>query len=98
MRLKTVVLPDPLGPMSAVIEPSGTANEQSSTARTPPKRLSQALDLEQRPPGADLVGDGRLALAHDERRFEPRADDRVLAPAPAAVEPAADGRARSPAA
>src|SRR3954451_4474694 len=40
MRLNAVVLPEPLGPMSAVIDPSGTVNEQPSTARTPPKRFS----------------------------------------------------------
>ena len=32
IRLKTVVLPEPFGPISAVIEPSGTVNQQSSTA------------------------------------------------------------------
>ena len=38
-RLNSVVFPDPFGPMSAVIDPRGTSNEQPSTAVTPPKRL-----------------------------------------------------------
>ena len=37
MRLNTVVLPEPFGPISAVIVPARTPNEQSSTACTPPK-------------------------------------------------------------
>ena len=41
IRLKIVVLPEPFGPISAVIEPSGTANDAPSTARTPPKRISR---------------------------------------------------------
>ena len=39
IRLKIVVLPEPLGPIRPVIEPSGTANEAPSTALTPPKRF-----------------------------------------------------------
>src|SRR3712207_6458368 len=40
-RLKTVVLPAPLGPISPVIEPGSTPNVQSRTAWTPPNsRLS----------------------------------------------------------
>src|SRR5215475_10795608 len=38
-RLKTVVLPAPFGPITAVIEPSATAKEAPSTAATPPKAL-----------------------------------------------------------
>jgi hypothetical protein len=34
-----VVLPAPLGPIRAVIEPCGTSNVQPFTATTPPKRL-----------------------------------------------------------
>src|SRR6476660_1421337 len=39
MMLKAVVLPDPLGPIRAVIVPSSTEKLQPSTAITPPKRL-----------------------------------------------------------
>src|SRR5450756_2564902 len=39
MMLNRVVLPEPLGPMSAVMVPSATLREQLSTARTPPKTL-----------------------------------------------------------
>jgi hypothetical protein len=35
--LNAVVLPDPFGPMRAVMVPSCTSNEQASTAVTPPK-------------------------------------------------------------
>ena len=37
MRLKSVVLPEPFGPISPVIVPAETVKEQSSTATTPPK-------------------------------------------------------------
>src|SRR5438105_359479 len=39
MQLKAVVLPDPLGPMSAVMLRAATSNEQPSSALTPPKDL-----------------------------------------------------------
>src|SRR5579864_216012 len=39
MRLKLVVFPAPLGPMSATVSPSFTENERSWTARRPPNRL-----------------------------------------------------------
>src|SRR5215472_14297568 len=40
MMENSVVLPAPLGPISAVIRPAATASETSSTARRPPKRLN----------------------------------------------------------
>src|SRR5215472_12163279 len=39
MRLKLVVLPAPLGPMSATVSPSFTEKLRSWTARSPPNRL-----------------------------------------------------------
>src|SRR5674476_716144 len=39
MMLNRVVLPDPLGPMRAVMVPSFTIREAPSTARTPPNTL-----------------------------------------------------------
>ena len=47
IRLKAVVLPAPLGPIRAVIEPRRTAKLAPSTARRPPKRFCEALDLKQ---------------------------------------------------
>ena len=38
MRLKTVVLPAPFGPISVNTSPRRTSKLTSSTARTPPKR------------------------------------------------------------
>ena len=38
-QLKNVVLPEPFGPISALIRPSWKATEAPSTARTPPKDL-----------------------------------------------------------
>ena len=39
-RLKSVVLPAPLGPISPVMVPGMISREQWSTARTPPKSLT----------------------------------------------------------
>src|SRR5665647_119927 len=39
MMLKRVVLPEPLGPMRAVMVPSLTDKDAPSTARTPPNTL-----------------------------------------------------------
>src|SRR5262245_32501394 len=39
MMENSVVLPAPLGPISAVIRPASAASEASSTASRPPKRL-----------------------------------------------------------
>src|SRR5258707_3945594 len=41
MRLAAVLLPAPFGPISPVILPRATVNEQSSTARRPPKALTR---------------------------------------------------------
>jgi hypothetical protein len=40
-RLKTVVFPDPFGPISPVMLPAGTESEHESTATTPPNRLER---------------------------------------------------------
>src|SRR5262249_54112135 len=65
IRLKTVVLPEPLGPMRPTTVPAATANEQSLTARMPPKILvspdtasvgaASARDGLMRPGGASLL-------------------------------------------
>ena len=43
MRLNSVVLPDPFGPIRPVIEPSGTTSEAPSTALRPPNCLRRSL-------------------------------------------------------
>jgi hypothetical protein len=39
MTLSSVVLPEPLGPISPTISPRSSLNETSTSASTPPKRL-----------------------------------------------------------
>src|SRR5215831_9898190 len=39
MMAKSVVLPAPFGPISAVMRPAGASNEAWSTAKSPPKRF-----------------------------------------------------------
>src|ERR1700732_2801056 len=63
-RLKTVVLPEPFGPISPVMLPSATDREQPSTATTPPNRLERfaiSSRLIGTPPGrrGDAGGDAR---------------------------------------
>ena len=48
MQLNTVVLPAPLGPISAVMSVRPTLNETSSTASEPTEAHGEVLDLEQR--------------------------------------------------
>src|SRR5262249_31362568 len=43
MSAKRVVLPAPFGPMTAEIDPPGTASEIASVAQRPPKRLVTAM-------------------------------------------------------
>src|SRR4051794_1523379 len=38
-RLKTVLLPEPFGPMTPTTVPGATASDRRSTATSPPKRL-----------------------------------------------------------
>src|SRR3546814_10754846 len=52
IRLKVVVLPAPLGPMSAWIRPLATARSTSCTARMPPKRFSTPATSSTGPWGA----------------------------------------------
>ena len=47
----SVVLPAPLGPMSAWISPRSTSSETPSVATTPPKRFAKLADFEQRSSG-----------------------------------------------
>ena len=68
IRLNSVVLPEPLGPISAVIEPSGTVNEQPSTAAgrrsaSQPRHLQQRRGRRWRAPSATATcsrSDSRL--------------------------------------
>ena len=40
---RSVVLPQPLGPMTAVRPPAGIENETSFSARTPPEKIRETL-------------------------------------------------------
>src|SRR5882762_2262509 len=67
MRLKTVVLPEPLGPMRPTISPSSIRRERSSTARRPPKSfvrpsVSRSAILRSRPAWPRLLDGDRLHL------------------------------------
>ncbi len=46
MIRSSVDLPEPLGPSSAVSEPSGTSSVTSSSAVKSPKRLDDGLDVD----------------------------------------------------
>ena len=63
IRLNAVVLPDPLGPISAVIEPCGTVNEQPLTALTPPKCFVRPRMSSSGSPCATFVAGGALRSA-----------------------------------
>ena len=93
IRLNAVVLPDPFGPMSAVIEPSGTTNEQPSTARTPPKRFSSPRTSSSARPACTLGPTGASARSRITSGLSSaRPDDRVLAAPAALLEQLADDR------
>src|SRR5262247_3393953 len=70
MRLNSVVLPAPLGPMSARRSPGRTARATPSTARSPPKclltpsssRANSALMASARPRLVEAHGDDLLVL------------------------------------
>ena len=97
IRLKTVVLPEPFGPISAVIEPSGTANEHAVDRAQAAEALLEALDLEQRR-GRRRPRRPRAPRARAARcGVEPRADQAGLAArAPLSASQSPDRRAGSP--
>src|SRR4051794_25890241 len=68
MMLKIVVLPAPLGPISPLISPSGTANDASRTARRPRNAFeivfTSSIELE--PPGEGRPDAMRQKHDHDE--------------------------------
>src|SRR3712207_841705 len=78
-RLKSVVLPAPLGPISAVIEPRRTSSVAPSTALTPPKRLTTSSTSRMRSPAgaaaASVTEHHLLALAEDALRPERHEED-----------------------
>src|ERR1700716_3433783 len=92
MQLKAVVLPEPLGPISAVMRRGATSNEQPSRAVTPPNdlltsRTDSALPLvPDRPstPASPLL----IASSHGAGRRS--GSRRPCAPRPVGV-PGADG-------
>ena len=65
MQLKTVVLPAPFGPINAVILWRSAVNERPLTATTPPKRMVEAADSEDRiaaHPRPSLASSEEIAL------------------------------------
>ena len=54
--LKTVVLPDPLGPINAVSEPARTLSDAPSSAVTPPKRIVTSSTTSRSSPGWTVTG------------------------------------------
>src|SRR5437016_9025776 len=69
IRLKSVVLPDPLGPMTPISSPSATAKLTSLTARTPPNAFetrSTSRRVSARPLGPSPLPERRRRI--DERR------------------------------
>src|SRR2546422_1475696 len=69
IRLKSVVLPDPLGPVTPISSPSGTAKVTSLTARTPPNAFetrSTARRVSARPLGPSPLAERWRRI--DERR------------------------------
>src|SRR5437660_4008476 len=63
MQLKTVVLPAPFGPMSAVICPRAAAKLTSSTATRPPKRMLRCSTVR--------IGSAGALIAVPPRRSQP---------------------------
>src|SRR6202041_2807214 len=51
MRLRTVVLPEPFGPMRPVMPPAGISKERSRTATRPPKAFLRPWTLSRAPGG-----------------------------------------------
>src|ERR1700733_13839171 len=51
MRLRTVVLPEPFGPMRPVMPPAGISKERSRTAMRPPKAFPRPWTLSMAPRG-----------------------------------------------
>src|ERR1700733_13517428 len=88
MQLKTVVLPAPFGPISAVISPWCAWKERSSMATRPPKRIVRCSTESSVSPRSaistvalfDEVGGDALALLQEHRRGAPR-DQAPRAPA-----------------
>ena len=68
MQLKSVDLPAPFGPIRPVIEPGSTSSVAPSTARTPPKRAHDLVDLER----ARSLEHHLVALAEDPLRPQER--------------------------
>ena len=62
MRLKSVVLPAPLGPMTETISPSATLNDRSVVAWRPPKNLLTLFTSSTQTSGSCSRGVGRAAF------------------------------------
>src|SRR5215470_6891495 len=80
IRLKSVVLPAPLGPIMALIEPRGTVNDTPPTASKPSKRLvicrtssTGRPPLRAAPEGGDRAADA--AREHEQQDDQDGAED-----------------------
>src|SRR6266704_3625531 len=69
MQLSTLVLPAPLGPISANSSPAATANDTSSITTRPPNRSVRrsTTSLAIPPPAAAVLFDGAVAPARTAR-------------------------------
>src|SRR5512134_927195 len=80
MRLKSVVLPAPFGPMTAPIEPCGTSKLTPPTARKPSKLLASPRTSSTAQPRGHAVREraeraGDTAREHEEQRDEDRPEN-----------------------
>ena len=79
IRLNAVVLPEPFGPISAVIEPCGTANEAVVDGLDAAEVLGKPLTSSSGSPAAASVSAGAVRSRDHERPVEARADQPGLA-------------------
>src|SRR5881396_1272136 len=96
IRLKSVVFPEPLGPMTPISSPSSTAKLTSLTARTPPNALetrSTSRRVSGRPPGASPPGERRRRIGERRGRGVPGPDELLLAVEPLEEHGVDDARA-----
>src|SRR6266508_6243008 len=85
IRLNTVVLPAPLGPMSPRISPASTVKEKRSTARSPPKSRVRSLTVRSAMaprspaprPGSARAAPYPLGQVADDQHHEETIEDQV---------------------
>src|SRR6478736_2118748 len=86
IQLNTVVLPAPLGPISAVISPRPAAKEKLLMATSPPKRMLRCSTRRMGTrPGGSVAGFGAPAAGAASAAFMGGARARAEAPPPPRV-------------